>query len=248
MLAVVTGCSSGIGLEVCRALADRGYSVIGCSRHEGGFKEIRELHPDLGMEFISSDLSTREGIDRLWDEVKDRNIDLFFANAGFGCFGDFTHEDLDQREVEMAELNCLSTQILIKRFLRKFHREGRGRVMVTASAAAFGPMPYMASYCATKSYVYRLCRGYQQELRELRSKASLSILCPGPVATGFEKAGNLKFQMKPTTPERVARYAVPRWLKGKRIIVPGLLMKLARFGSKLCPDWIIVKVTKRAAV
>ena len=247
MRALVTGASSGLGLAVCRELARRGFAIVGCSRHEGDFRALREEFPAGDFEYIEADLSSAEGRNRLLNSTQGIDFDLYFVNSGFGCFGSFMHAELDAREAEMAELNCISSHLLIKEFLRKAVKAQRGRVMVTASAAAFASAPYMSAYYATKAYIYHLCLGYQRELQGMKTRVTLSILCPGPVATRFEETGKLKFQIKPMKAEKVASYAVKKWLRGKKVIVPWILMKFGRIGAKLVPDTLVTKFTKRAA-
>lgn len=247
MKALITGASSGIGLEIARVLASKGYDITCASRKERDFSKLKEEFPNRSFDFIPADLSTVEGVKELLDKTKDADYGIFCDNAGFGAFGGFTHSELDMREIEMINLDIIAAQLLLKEFLRRFDKAQKGRVLVTSSAASFGPAPYMAPYYACKAYVYRLAMGYWRELKDKKSKATISILCPGPVATGFEKNGNLKFQFKPTTPERVAKVAVKGLLKGKTVIVPTFLMKAARFFSRFVSDKLITKVDKKAA-
>lgn len=244
--ALVTGASSGIGLAVAERLLARGCFVVGASRHEGNFAKLRAAYPDR-TDYVVADLSRMEDVTRLIEALACQEVNLLVANAGFGCFGDYRNERIDEREIQMVQVNCLATQRLIKAYLRRFDKTG-GRILVTASAAAFGAAPYMAAYYATKAYIYRLCLGYQREMKIVHSRAELSILCPGPVATGFEKAGDLKFQFKPMDVGRVADYALKKWLKNKAVIVPGFAYRLLRIGAKIAPDSLITKVTKKAAV
>ena len=244
--ALVTGASSGIGLALAERLLKRGCFVVGASRHEGYFARLRAQFP-AQTDYVVADLSRAEEVAELIDSPACAGVNLLVANAGFGCFGDYRDERLDEREARMVQVNCLATQRLIKAYLRRFDENG-GQILVTASAAAFGAAPYMAAYYATKAYIYRLCLGYQRELKINHSRAHLSILCPGPVATGFEKAGDLKFQFKPMSVDRVADYALKKWLKNKAVIVPGFAYRLLRIGAKIAPDSLITRVTKKAAV
>ncbi len=245
-LALVTGASSGIGFEVSRELARRGFDIVGVSRHEGSFATLAEEFPKLKFTFIAKDLATEEGCLELLAETKDLDLDFFFANAGAGCFGSFADSDT-ATELKMIKLNVISNQILLKEYLRRFTAAGKGHVLVSSSAAAFAPAPYMSAYYATKVYVYYLCLGYWRELRDCGSQCRLSILCPGPVATNFEKAGNLSFQLKPVSAAKVAVIAVKGALRGKTVIVPTLLMKCAHFFSHLLPKKAITGIDKKSA-
>lgn len=246
MKALVTGASSGLGLEVCRLLAQRGYDIVGVSRHEGGFGLLKDEFRDRKFEFYQCDLSDMSNVKGLLEYTKDTEFDYFFDNAGFGMIGHFDDDKIDS-EMKMVDLNVKATHILLKEFLKGFTQRNRGHILVTSSAAAFAPAPYMTPYYSTKVYVYYLCLGYWRELKERKSKVTLSVLCPGPVDTNFEKAGDVKFNIRPISCQRCASYAVKMSLKGKTVIVPSLKIKLLHFFSHLFPKKMITKVMKKSA-
>lgn len=246
MLALITGASSGLGLEAARELLKRGYDVIGVARHQGEFEGLKAEFPSRRVEFWSIDLSHKEGIDTLLSKSLTEDIDYFYDNAGFGMIGSCL-DDKIEKEMAMVDLNVKACHRLLKVFIKRFDAKGKGHILVTASAAAFAPAPYMAPYYATKAYVYWLCLGYWRELKDRHSKVVLSVLCPGPVATNFEKAGNLKFNLKPMPVKACAAQAVKGSFKGKTVIVPSLKIKALHFLSHLVPKTWITKVIKKSA-
>ena len=103
----------------------------------------------------------------------------------------------------------------------------------------------MATYYSTKSYVVRLSESIREELRREKSNVQISILCPGPVNTNFNKVADVQFAIKGLSSEYVAKYAVDKMLKGKFYIVPGWKIKLARFGAKIAPSSFVAKISYR---
>lgn len=243
MLALVTGASSGIGYEVSKELAKKGYDVIGISRSEKEFANLSKEFPNQKFRFISLDLTDLENNKKLMEIIKDEDIDFFFSNAGKGYIGSFIESDIN-KEMEMIKLNDLSNHYLIHEMLNKFVKANKGKVLVTCSAAAFAPAPYMSAYYASKAYIYNLCLGYYRELKDLKSKVSISILCPGPVTTNFERVASVKFKIKPIKAEKVARIAVKKSLKNKVVIVPNFSIKLLRFFSNFMTKKQITNISK----
>ena len=122
-------------------------------------------------------------------------------------------------------------------------KRNSGYILNVSSAAGFGPGPLMATYYATKSYVLNLTEAISYELKEQNSKVVVSALCPGPVATNFNKVAGVEFASKPLSSEYVAKYAIDNLLKGKKIIIPGFSIKLITFLRRLAPRNLILKIT-----
>lgn len=245
MKALITGGSDGIGKELAIELSKRGYDLIIVSRNEDKLLEIKNTC-STEVRFISKDLSKQEECFDLIKQMKDKDIDLFINNAGFGDIGRFDQTSTE-KEIKMVELNDIATLILVKAFLNKFTKENKGRILITASASSFGVAGYMNVYYATKSFVYSLAHGYYRELKDMKSKVTISVLCPGQVKTSFEEKGNLSFNQKASNPKYIAKYTVPRFLKGKFEIVPTVKMKLAHFLSHLVPKKMISKILNKQA-
>ena len=234
MKALVTGASSGIGLEIAKYLGSLGYDLVLVSRN---ILEIKEKFPTK-VELISMDLTKEEDCYQLYEKYPD--IDILVNNAGFGLFGMFSETDLD-RELEMIDLNVKAVHILTKLYVQEFDKRDRGRILNVASIAGFMSGPLMSTYYATKNYVVSLSSAIKEELKRKKSKVSISILCPGPVKTNFDKVADVTFSLKGKESSYVAKCAVEGLLKKKFYIVPGISIKLLRIGSKIIPTSILTK-------
>ena len=239
MKALITGASSGIGRDMARVLSSKGYELILVARREDRLKELQnDLHTN--SEIICMDVSDTDNCKKLYEMVKDKNIDIIVNNAGFGVFGKNENIDLD-KEINMIDVNIKAMSILTKLFLRAFKERNSGYILNVASSAAFLPGPLLSSYYASKAYVLRLSQAIYQELLKDKSNVSISVLCPGPVDTEFNKVAGVRFSLDGLESEYVAKYAIDMMLKRKLVIVPGITMKLTRFLSKIIPDKVLLK-------
>ena len=240
MKALVTGASSGIGRDMARYLASLGYTVYAVGRDE---RKLSDLKNELGekIQVIIKDLSIKENAISLYEELKMENIDLVVNNAGFGVFGEFADTDLE-KEISLINTNITAVHILTKLFLKDMLRENKGKILNVASIAGFAPGPLMGAYYASKAYVLRLTESVYEEVKKKKSNVTISALCPGPVDTNFNNVANVKFSIKALPSEYVAKYGIDKALKGKLIIVPGIIPKLCRFFSKITPDKLSMKV------
>lgn len=237
MKALITGASSGIGRDFAKILADKGYELILVARDEEKLKELQKKL-NVNTKIISMDLSNEENCKRLHAENPD--IDLLINNAGFGDCGNFTHTSLD-KEINMINTNIVAYHILTKLYLIDMKKVNKGHILNVASITGFMPGPLMSTYYATKSYIVRLSEGIREELNKEKSNVKISILCPGPVSTNFNKVANVKFALKQKSSRYVAQYAINNL--NKFYIVPGIDIKLARLGAKLFPSSLVAKIT-----
>ena len=241
MKALVTGASSGIGLEMAKYLDSLGYELILVARNKEKL-ELLAKRLTHKAKIIVMDLKNTEDIKSLYVLVKNDDIDLLVNNAGFGLCGYFSDTDL-ARELEMINVNIKAYHILTKLFLKDMKKKNSGYILNVASSAAFESGPLMATYYATKSYVYRLTEAIWYELKKQKSNVHISCLCPGPVDTNFNKVANVRFSIKPLTSKYVAKYAIDKTLKGKLLIIPGLKMKLSKFFTRFLSDKAIMRMT-----
>lgn len=249
MWAIVTGASSGIGRDMSRYLFDLGYDLVIIARDKDKLdklkKELLEKveNKDEKREIlvIQSDLSIKDNCFDLYRKTKDLDIDLLINNAGFGVFGNFVETDLE-KEINLINTNITAVHILTKLYLKDMVEKNKGRILNVASIAGMEPGPLMATYYASKSYVIRLSRAINKELKKKKSKVKISILCPGPVDTNFNNVANVKFKAPSEPSEKVAKYGIDKTLKGKLIIIPGILNKSVRLFSKIIPDCILESV------
>lgn len=239
MKALVTGASSGIGRDIAKELSKRGYDLILVSRDLGRLNKVK-AQLETNAEVISLDLSVPENCIKLHEKYGD--IDILVNNAGFGDCGEFTETKLE-KELKMIDTNVVAYHILTKLYLQDMKKKNKGQILNVASIAGFMPGPLMATYYATKSYIVRLSEAIREELRRDKSKVKISILCPGPVDTNFNKVADVQFALKGLSSKYVADYAVEKMLKGKFYIVPGIKIKLAKFASKITPSNIVAMVS-----
>lgn len=248
MKALITGASSGIGRDMAKCLAQKGYDLSLVARNaeklESLKKEILNNLPKnkkkVKVEIIPMDVSVEENCIDLHKRVQD--VDILINNAGFGDCGYFTETDLN-KELQMIKTNIIAYHILTKLYLQDMKIKDRGRILNVASIAGFMPGPLMATYYATKAYVVRLSESIREELKKEKSKVQISILCPGPVATNFNNVANVKFHMKERDSYSVAKYAIDKLLKGKFKIVPGFDVKCGIFFAHILPSNLMAKIT-----
>lgn len=235
MKALVTGASSGIGLEIAKYLDSLGYEIILVARNK---EKLEEAAAELKNKpkILVMDFTKTEDIKSLYVLVKNDDIDVLINNAGFGLAGNFDDTDLSV-ELDMINTNIKAVHILTKLFLKDMKKKNNGYILNVASAAAFAPGPKMATYYATKSYVYSLTEAIYYELKKEKvDGVHISCLAPGPVATNFNRVAGVRFSIKPLRASDVAKYAIDNMFKGKMLIIPGLKMKLAKFGTRLLSD------------
>ena len=239
MKALITGASSGIGKDMARILAQKNYELVLVARDIKKLEETKnELEKITKVEIISTDLSDEENCKELYKKVQ--NIDILINNAGFGDCGNFTKTSLE-KDLNMIKTNIIAYHILTKLYLTDMKAKNQGKILNVASIAGFMPGPLMATYYATKNYVVRLSEAIIEELKKEKSNVQISILCPGPVETNFNKVANVKFNLREANSMNVAKYAIKKLEKGKFYIVPGIDIKIAKIGAKIIPTNIIAK-------
>jgi len=240
MKALITGASSGIGRDMARYLASKGYDLIVVARRRDRLEELKkELNVDVKI--IELDLSIMDNVYKLYDLTKSDNIDLLVNNAGFGLFGDVLETSLD-RELEMIDLNVKTLHILTKLFVNDFVKRDSGRILNVGSSAGFLAGPNLNTYYATKNYVVKYTMGIYEELRQRKSNVHVSVLCPGPIKTEFESVAGGKFNALSASSKKIAKYAIDKCLKNKLIIIPGLGMKLLLFFTRFLPYKLELKM------
>ena len=210
-----------------KKLSEKGYDLILVARDLEKLEKVKN-EIKTNVEIVSMDVSKVENCEKLHEQFKD--VDILVNNAGFGDCGDFTKTKLE-KEINMIETNIVAYHVLTKLYLKDMKQKNSGKILNVASIAGFMPGPLMATYYATKSYVVRLSESLREELRRDKSKVQISILCPGPVDTNFNKVADVQFALKGLSSEYVAKYAVEKFLKGKFYIVPGWKIKIVAMVS-----------------
>jgi uncharacterized protein len=251
--ALVTGATSGIGLELATELARRGFHLVVVSRNAERVQAVAtRLAKEHGIraDAIALDLSEPDAADRLMSELddRDRQIDVLVNNAGFAQYGPFVEND-PEVELRMLHLNIVALTRLTKLLLPDMVVRGTGRVLNVASTGAFMPGPLMAVYYATKAYVLSFSEALAEELRG--SGVTVTVLCPGPTSTGFQaRAGmqnsKLVKDRRIMDAATVARAGIDATIRGTPVLIPGGINRLQSLLPRLLPRFIVTRLVRSA--
>lgn len=243
MHALVTGASSGIGRELARLLAADGHRLTLVARSGD---QLEQLAAELGgADVVAADLATSAGVTQVVERVAE--VDLLVNNAGYGDWGRFADSDLD-KQLGMVDLNVRALTHLTHAYLPGMLGRGHGRVLNVASTAAFQPGPLMAVYYATKAYVLSFTEALAEEVRG--SGVTVTALCPGPTASGFQSAAALeesRLVAGRTLPsaESVARKGYTGWMRGRAVVVTGLGNKVMAAAPRVTPRPVVRRLVAR---
>lgn len=249
--ALITGASSGIGLEIARGLGARGAHLILAARRRDKLDAIAASigrSHSVNIQVVDVDLAHPEGPKTLIEMIDEEEcpIDILVNNAGVGLFGDGLESDA-AREEAMLRLNVLALAHLTKHYGRSMRLRGQGSILQVASTAAFQPCPGYAAYGATKAFVLLHAEALAEELRD--SGVTITALCPGSTNTEFFViSGHKRNQLQEATsmePAEVAEMAIEAMLKGRRVKVPGLTNALGAFGVRFLPRKWQAALTRR---
>ena len=243
MKALITGASSGIGKEMAIYLSELGCDLILVARDKEKLEELRD-YLKTKVQIVVIDLANEKRIKDLYMLTKNEDIDILINNAGFGLFGDYEHVDL-LTELNMIDVNVKAVHILTRMYLKDFAKKNKGYILnVASSAGLLKGGPLMSCYYATKAYIVSFTEALYEELRRNKSHVKVSLLCPGPVKTNFNKVANVNFNIKQLDAKYVARYAINNLLRGnKLLIVPGFSIRLGVFLTRFLPVKFILKIT-----
>lgn len=240
MYALITGASSGMGRDMAKILAKRGYALILAARNKKALETLAaEL--DTKVTVIPIDLSRKRNCIKLYHMLKDKPVDVVINNAGFGVFGELYSTDL-KSEMEMINLNVCAVHILTKLFLRKMLRENRGYILNVSSLAGFMPGPFMSSYYASKAYVLNLTVAAAAEVKRKRKNVSVSAFCPGPVNTDFNNRAGVNFSIKPISSSFAAQRAIDGMFGRKTIVFPRNVDRMYAIAARVAPIGLVSDV------
>lgn len=238
-LAVITGASSGIGLELARIAAAHGHDLVIAARHLGAAFAGREALEQQGRSVVTveADLSTRDGVDRLMEAIGDRPVAILCANAGEGLGEGFLEQDFD-RVRHMIDTNITGTIDLVQRVAGRMREAGHGRILFTGSIAGLAPGPFQAAYGASKAFINSFGEALREELKG--SGVVVTVLMPGATDTRFfERAGMLDTKVgagRKDDPRKVAEAGWKALMAGDDHVVAGPRNKVEAFVSNILPE------------
>ena len=238
---LITGTTSGLGREFARIFAQNGYNIVAVARNEVLLQQQKqELERQFGVEmvYIVKDLSAENSAQEVYDEIKHKGIkiDILINNAGFGSFGRYVDVDW-QRQKGLASVNMLAVMQLSYLFGKDMDHRSRGKIVNIASIASFQAGPYMAMYYASKAFVRSFSEALHEEMKS--SGVSVTAICPGPVATNFERNAHMInsamfTRLRVYTPEVVAAKSYRAIMNNKAVYVVGWPNKLLVFLTRFC--------------
>jgi len=247
---LVTGASSGIGLELARLFAADGYRVVLTGRNRRALEDLaRELtdrHQATSV-VLPRDLADPKAPDDIFRELDQAAVavDVLVNNAGYGVLGRFAEADLTAQlgmlQVNMAALTHLTWLALNRMVPRK-----AGKILNVASTAAFQPGPLLAVYFATKAYVLSFSEALSEELRS--SGITVTALCPGPTQTDFQRRAGMRETIVMSrgvmTAQAVALAGYRGLMRGQRLVVPGLQNRALARAARILPKPLVLRVVR----
>lgn len=247
--AVVTGASSGIGLELARCCAQRGWDLLIAADEAAIHDAARELRA-LGtqVQAVQADLATPQGVAQLWDAAGGRVVDALLANAGRGLGRGFLDQDFGA-ERHVLDTNVTGTLALLHKAGRQMRERRSGRILITGSIAGYMPGTYQAVYNGSKAFLDSFAYALREELKD--SGVSVTCLMPGPTETKFFERADLMDTrvgtMKKDDAAMVARQGFDAMLAGKPAVVTGLKNKLQVAASHVVPDTALARAHAKQA-
>jgi uncharacterized protein len=240
---VITGASSGIGSEIARGLARRGYPLLLVARRRERLDDLAEelsAKHSVAVDVTPLDLGEDAARAQLADRIRSEAVAGVCNSAGFGTSGPF-HTLPVEREREQVDVNVLAVMELTHAALSGMIERGAGAVLNIASIAGFQPLPGMAVYSATKAFVQTFSEAVHEELHG--TGVSCTVLCPGPVPTDWADiadAHQFSVGIAQVSPQDVAEAAIAGMLDGKRSVVPGLVPKVVGLGGRFAPRTVLL--------
>lgn len=246
--ALITGASSGIGEQFAYLLAEEGYALAICARRAERLEAVaREAsrRGAAGVSIFPADLSERQAARKLYEQTaaSGLKIELLINNAGFGTRGRFDHLPLE-RELEQIDLNVSALLALTHLFLPDMIAARKGTIINVASTAGFQPVPYMATYAATKAFVNNLSLALSQELAG--TGVNVMALSPGLTRTEFQGVAGTEHVPLPSfaymDPRTVAVQALHAARRGRSLYINGVMNNLAMQATRIVPRALVTRV------
>ncbi len=248
--AIVTGASTGIGLELARCCVREGYDVLIAADEPQVEQAATELRAEGGgtVEAVQADLSTTEGVDKLCSAAKGRAVDVLMANAGRGLGRGFLDQDWDKAR-KVIDTNITGTAYLIHKIGNDMRRRNAGRILITGSIAGFTPGSFQAVYNGSKAFLDSFSFALREELRD--TKLSVTCLMPGATETEFFKRADM-MDTKVGTDDKddaadVAKAGFDAMMKGEGDIVTGMKNKIQSSVANVMPAETLARQHRKMA-
>lgn len=249
--ALITGATSGIGLEFAKLLAKKKYNLVLIARDKDGLNQLQKLLSwayKIEVKVLSLDLSVPQSAQVVYKFLNKENIkvNILINNAGFGVYGKFVQTDWE-KEQSMMQLNMLTLTHLTKLILPSMIKTHSGKILNVAATTAFQPGPLMAVYYATKAYVLSFSEALAVELKG--TKITVTALCLDLTTTGFQKAAyqeNAKLVKgkKLATAEEVAEFGYQAMMKGQVVAIHKFQDKVLINLERFLPRTVITQIVK----
>jgi len=245
--AIVTGASSGIGVQFAELLAAANYDLVLIARSGAKLQTVADrLAARYGVtaHSLAKDLSLPGSAQEVFDRVGD--VEVLVNNAGFATNGRFAENDMGE-ELNQLQLNVATLIQLTHLFVAPMLQRSHGKILNVASTAAFVPGPLMAVYYASKAFVLAFSQAISEEMQG--TGVTVTCLCPGPTVTDFQRRANMQgvrlFSVGAADAALVAKAGYDGMMRGKRLVIPGVRNRVAATVGRFSPLWLSSKVAKK---
>ncbi len=253
-IALITGATSGFGLEFCKIFARDGYDLVLTARHEEDLKktasDLKQIYPDLTTHHVALDLATDAGPTKLFDytQAHSLQVEVLVNNAGIGVHGAFA-ENTAAREDELVHLNVNALTMLCHLYLPGMIQRRHGKILNIASLAGFQAGPLYATYFASKAYVVTFSEALTLENKD--KGITVTALCPPPSRTNFFKRAGMAetsrvLRMSMHNPAPIAKAGYLGLKKGKAVVLPSARSRFIALGYHIFPRAIVARIAKRS--
>lgn len=250
--ALITGGSSGIGLEISKLLAARGYSLVLVSNQE---EQLNRLKQELSSQYkvkvetLSINLALSEAASEVFNLCQQKNlvVEVLVNNAGFFFFGQIIDADVAMAQAKI-QLHVMTSSLLCTLFGNEMKKRRKGFILNNSSISAYKDFPGIGYYGATKSYIKSFTRSLRTELKFYG--VHVTCLCPGATATSLYDSNVIDVELGKKlgimmSAEKVARLGVQGLFNNKALVIPGFVTKLMLFLALITPQWVIYEIRKR---
>jgi hypothetical protein len=246
MYAVITGASSGFGVEFARQFAKRKYDLCIAARRKdrlAALKKELESRYGIKVDIVQADLSTEKGLNKLYTFTKKKKVDILINNSGIATNGMPDKVDFE-REIQMLNINVKAMHYLMRVYLKDMLAQNSGRILNVSSLSAWRPIPGLAAYAAGKAYILHLSEGVSAELRYMKTNVTLSVVTPGFFNTEIAGKDAQMTEQGRSIPDFIEK-VVEQFLQGKEIILLGQDRKIM-FMDRLLPRTVVKQLLFKA--